>query len=239
MPARPAVFFITGTDTGVGKSFVGAGILQAAREAGLSTAALKPIAAGCEETPDGLRNEDALLLQQQCTLDLSYEQINPVALPLPVAPHIAAVQAGRRLDIDRLVGFCRAVLLKRADVTVVEGAGGWRVPINHRHTLAELPRRLDIPVILVVGIRLGCINHALLSAEAIRADGLPLAGWVANHVDPHMPYAADNVATLESLIDAPCLARIPWQEDFHPGSSCAGFFDVRQLQQRAAGAAAN
>ncbi len=219
------VYFVTGTDTGVGKSYVSAGLLKAAMAAGYSTAALKPIAAGCVDTAEGLRNEDALLLQQYCSLPLSYEQINPVALALPLAPHIAAAQARRRLDVERLLGFCRAVLMQKADLTVIEGAGGWRVPLNARHTLAELPRRLEVPVILVVGIRLGCINHALLTAEAIRADGLLLAGWVANFIDADMPFADENVATLEALLGTPCLARLPYRQDFS-GSDCADQFDI-------------
>ena len=222
------VFFVTGTDTGVGKSYVAAGLLQMALAEGLSTAALKPVAAGCDMTPDGLRNDDALLLQKYCSPSLLYEQVNPVALPLAVAPHIAAAQAGQRLEVERLLGFCRAVLMQRADLTVIEGAGGWRVPLNARHTLAEIPRRLQIPVIMVVGIRLGCINHALLTAEAIRADGLELAGWVANCVDARMPCREENIATLVSMLDSPLLATIPWQQDIER-SSCAPLFDPAQI----------
>ena len=209
----------------MGKSYVSAGLLKSALAAGYTTAALKPIAAGCIDTAEGLRNDDALLLQQFCSPPLSYEQINPVALALPLAPHIAAAQAGRRLDVERLLGFCRAVIMQKADLTVIEGAGGWRVPLNARYTLAELPRRLEVPVILVVGIRLGCINHALLTAEAIRADGLKLVGWVANHLEADMPFAEENVATLEALLETPCLARLPYQSDF-PGSDCADRFDM-------------
>lgn len=206
----PSHFFVTGTDTGVGKTLISVALLQAANAKGLSTAGLKPIAAGCEKTPDGLRNEDAVLLQQAMSEELSYEQINPIALEPPMAPHVAAEQAGKRISAERLAGFCRGVLMQRTDFVVVEGAGGWRVPINHRETLASLPRLLNLPVILVVGMRLGCLNHALLTAEAIRRDGLPLAGWVANVIDPNMPALDECIATLEQVLPAPCLGHIPF-----------------------------
>lgn len=212
MSSSRKVFFVTGTDTGVGKSLVSASLLHAALQQGLSTAAVKPVASGCSDTPDGLRNDDALLLQQHCSPALAYEQINPIALAPAIAPHLAAEQAGLRLDADRLAGFCRAVMMQRAALTIIEGAGGWRVPLNSRQTLADVPRLLNIPVLLVAGIRLGCINHALLSAEAIRADGLQLAGWIANELEPSMPVAEENIGTIAALIGAPCIGRIPWQE---------------------------
>src|SRR5690606_33228444 len=202
-------FFVTGTDTGVGKTLVSAGLLLAARDLGLTTAALKPVAAGCETTPEGLRNEDALLLQSVITQSLAYEQINPIALEPAIAPHIAAQQARRLWSVDRIACFCRA-RLGHADLTQVEGAGGGRVPLNPSETLADLARQLRLPVILVVGIRLGCINHALLTAEAIARDGLTLAGWVANHLDPDMPVQAENVASLAQRLPAPCLGQVPW-----------------------------
>lgn len=204
-------FFVTGTDTGVGKTFISAALLIAAKNRGLSTAALKPVAAGCEVTADGLRNDDALLLQAVITENLTYEQINPVAFEPAIAPHIAAQQAKRVLSVDRLAGFCRGVL-NSADFTLVEGAGGWRVPLNPSETLADLPRVLNLPVILVVGIRLGCINHALLTVEAIVRDGLQLVGWVANLIDPEMSNQQENVASLAQRIAAPCLGVVSWQD---------------------------
>jgi len=201
-------FFITGTDTGVGKTLVSAALLLAAKNRGLTTAALKPVAAGCDDTADGLRNEDALLLKSVITEALTYEQINPVALEPAIAPHIAAKQAKRSLSVDRLAGFCRGVL-NTADFTLVEGAGGWRVPLNTTETLADLAKTLKLPVIMVVGIRLGCINHALLTAEAITRDGLQLAGWVANCVDPDMPFQQENIASLEQRLPAPYLGVVP------------------------------
>ena len=203
-------FFIAGTDTDVGKTVIAAGLLAAANARGLQTLAIKPVAAGCEKTDEGLKNADALLLLQTMSRELPYTQVNPVAFEEPIAPHIAADNAGKRLTASQLAGYCRGVLMTAGDFTVVEGAGGWRVPLNSIETLANLAGELNLPVILVVGIRLGCINHALLTAEAIRHDGLPLAGWVANHIDPAMPYAKENVETLASLIQAPLLGSVPY-----------------------------
>ena len=209
-------FFIAGTDTDVGKTLVAAGLLDAANKRGLSTVAQKPVAAGCHRTAEGLRNDDALLLQQTMSLKLPYEQVNPVAFEPAIAPHIAAEQAGKRLLVSQLVGYCRGVLMRRADLTIIEGAGGWRVPLNRAETLAGLARELDLPVILVVGMKLGCINHALLTVEAIARDGLPLAGWVANQLNSDMPCYQENVLSLKSLIRAPCLGEIPFLEQPSP-----------------------
>jgi dethiobiotin synthetase len=203
-------YFVTGTDTDVGKTVIAAGLLAAANNKGFSTAALKPIAAGCEMTPDGLRNADALLLQRTMSMPLTYEQINPVALAPAIAPHIAAAQAGVKINIDRLAGICRGVLMQRADLTLVEGAGGWRVPLNGREFLSRLAVELQLPVILVVGMRLGCINHALLTAEAIARDGLQLAGWVANRCQAEMSCYAENVETLKGFLRAPCLGEVAY-----------------------------
>lgn len=201
-------FFVTGTDTEVGKTAVAAGLLRAAAAAGMSTAAVKPVAAGCDE--QGC-NEDALALQQAMTFDLPYEQINPVALHAAIAPHIAAQQEQRRLRASTLGGYCRGVMMCGADFIVVEGAGGWRVPLNASETLAHLAVDLQAPVILVVAMRLGCINHALLTAEAILRDGLRLAGWVANSVsDAEMGCYSENLATLIDQLPAPLLGEIPY-----------------------------
>lgn len=201
-------FFITGTDTDAGKTLVATGLLAVARQRGLSTLGLKPVAAGCARGEQGLRNSDALALQAQTSIGLVYEQINPIALEAAIAPHIAAQREKRTLSADRLAGFCRSSL-NQADFTLVEGAGGWRVPLNPRETLADLAQILRLPVVLVVGIRLGCINHALLTAEAIRHDGLPLAGWVANVLDADMPALQENIDSLAQRIPAPCLGVVP------------------------------
>lgn len=204
-----AAFFVTGTDTEVGKTTVAAGLLHAARLAGLSTAAAKPVASGCVLTADGLRNDDALALLSQSTLALRYEEVNPHAFEPAIAPHLAAREAGVLLDVAALQGPVQAILDKRADFTLVEGAGGWRVPLAGQATLSDLAIALQLPVILVVGVRLGCINHALLTAEAILRDGLTLAGWVANVVDPQTSRLEDNLATLAERLPAPCLGYIP------------------------------
>ncbi|MFA5676925.1 MAG: dethiobiotin synthase [Pseudomonas sp.] len=202
-------YFVTGTDTEIGKTTIAAGLLHAARMRGLSTAAVKPIAAGCTRTADGLRNDDALTLQAECEPPLDYDVLNPVALEPAIAPHIAAVEAGMLLTARQLANACQHVFERNADLTLVEGAGGWRVPLNDQQTLADLAIELGEPVILVVGLRLGCINHALLTAEAIAADGLRLAGWVANQVDPHMDRQQPNLDTLKRCMPAPLLGVVP------------------------------
>ncbi len=221
-------YFVTGTDTEIGKTTVAAGLLHAARMAGLSTAAAKPVASGCQRTADGLRNEDALVLLGECTLALRYEEVNPLAFEPAIAPHLAAREAGVVLDVAALHGPVRAILDKRADFTLVEGAGGWRVPLAGRATLADLPIALNLPVILVVGVRLGCINQALLTAEAIARDGLVLAGWVANLVDPQTSRLEDNLATLAERLPAPCLGYLPRLAEATP-AAVAGYLDLGLL----------
>ncbi len=216
-------FFVTGTNTEVGKTYATAALLHAAAQQGLTTAAVKPVASGCEQTPDGLRNSDALTLMAAMTQDLEYQQVNPVALEPAIAPHIAAMEAGKRLDVSRLVGICRGVISGKPDLVLIEGAGGWRVPLTPGTFLSDLPKEMELPVILVVGMELGCINHALLTAEAIRRDGLQLAGWVANFVRgpvSDMPRADANLMTLKALLPAPCLGVVPFDAsaDFRNGA---------------------
>jgi dethiobiotin synthetase len=218
-------WFVTGTDTGVGKTAVSCALLVAAARAELRTAAVKPVAAGCDDTG---RNEDALLLQACMTEPLDYEQVNPVALPDAIAPHIAAHRAGKRLQASRLAGLCRGVMLGGADFVLIEGAGGWRVPLSPRETLADLARELGVGVILVVGMRLGCINHALLTAEAIRRDGLTLSGWVANQTGERMDCHEENLATLRQMLPAPLLGDLPFIAEGSP-EMLAGHLDIRGL----------
>ncbi len=220
--------FIAGTDTDVGKTIIAAGILQAANNKGLSTIAVKPIAAGCERTEEGLRNADALLLQKTASIELSYDQVNPIAFEPSIAPHIAAEQAGRRLDADRIAALCRGVLLRPADLVVIEGAGGWRVPLNNRQTIADIPKMLKTPVVLVVGMKLGCISHTLLTVEGIVRDGLPLAGWVANQIDADMSCYAENLQTLKNMLSAPLIAEVPYSENCSP-ENIAQFVDIDAL----------
>lgn len=202
-------FFVAGTDTGVGKTLVTSALLLAARQRGFSTLGLKPVAAGCEQTDAGLRNDDAVALQAASTVAVSYDQVNPIALREAIAPHLAAKHEGRSLQAARLAGLCRGALSK-ADLVLIEGAGGWRVPLTGRETLAQLAVELQLPVILVVGIRLGCLNHALLTAEAVRNDRLQLAGWVANVIDPETAFIDENIETLERWLGAPRLATLPY-----------------------------
>lgn len=217
--------FITGTDTDVGKTLVGCGVLAAANRQGLRTAAIKPVAAGCEVTEQGMTNTDALQLQAAASHKLSYQQINPVALEPAIAPHIAAAEAGLRMSASRLVGYCRGVSLLPVDMVIIEGAGGWRVPINSRETLADVAQELECAVIVVVGMRLGCLNHALLTMEAIRRDGLQIAGWVANILDTEMPRLQENIDTLKQSIDEPCLGIVPRLDDLSP-EQVASFLTV-------------
>jgi dethiobiotin synthetase len=226
-------YFVTGTDTDAGKTLVSRLLLYAAAARGLTTAALKPLAAGARETPDGLRNDDALQLMAAATHKLPYAQVNPMCLPDPLAPHLAALRAGRRVNVERLVGFCRGALLQRADFTLIEGVGGWRVPLNEREYLSGVVQALRIPVLLVVGLRLGCLNHALLTAEAISRDGLTLAGWVANTRDPAMAERDANVATLratlEATLGAPLLGVVPHLHDTADIQAQADLLDLSLL----------
>ncbi len=202
-------YFITGTDTEVGKTRVAAGLLFCAEQRGMATAAAKPVAAGCDD--NGL-NEDALLLQAAMSEVATYEQVNPFALQAAIAPHIAAEEEGRALEVSALSEYCRSVMSGPADFVVVEGAGGWRVPLNDSETFADLAVALQAPVILVVAMRLGCINHALLTAEAVRRDGLTLAGWVANIPGEKMARHEQNMDTLKRLMEAPLLGEVPFLE---------------------------
>jgi dethiobiotin synthetase len=221
-------YFIAGTDTEVGKTTISAGLLQAARRAGLSTLGAKPVASGCESTADGLRNSDALALMAESTLSLPYAAINPLAFEPAIAPHIAAREVGATLTVPALLPGMRNVLAQQADFTLVEGAGGWRVPLDGQASLSDLAIALGLPIILVVGVRLGCINHALLTAEAIARDGLGLAGWVANIVDPHTARLDENLATLAQRLPAPCLGRVPYLAN-PSAAAVADYLELHQL----------
>jgi dethiobiotin synthetase len=201
-------WFVTGTDTGVGKTRIAAGMLAALAARGLSTAAYKPVATGCLPGGDGLRNEDAVILQDAVTQRIDYERINPVALAPAIAPHLAAAEVSVTLDAAELASM--ADRLPSADGLVIEGAGGWRVPLSSTETMADLALALCAPVVLVVGIRLGCLNHALLTADAIERDGAVFAGWVANIMEPEPERVADQIASLEQRLNAPMLGRVPW-----------------------------
>ena len=203
-------FFVTGTDTDAGKTLISEALLLKAAQQGLRTIGLKPLAAGAAMTETGLQNDDAQKLRQAATEKLPYEQVNPVVLEPPIAPHIAAAQAGRRLTVSRLAGFVRGAMMTPADLRIVEGAGGWLVPLNERECLNGLAKELDLGVILVVGLKLGCLNHALLTARMIAADGLRLVGWIASEIEPDMPVRDENLTTLQAMLPAPCLGFVPY-----------------------------
>jgi dethiobiotin synthetase len=199
---------ITGTDTGVGKTEIACGLLAAFKARGIPAVGMKPIASGCMPGDDGLQADDAIRLLAASGVDAPYAEVNPYALADPIAPHIAAGQAGVEIKVGAIRKAYRA-LAQRAERVVVEGVGGWRVPLGPALALSDLPNALGVPVILVVGLRLGCLNHSLLTAESIRARGVRLLGWVANEVDPDMRARDENIATLAALIDAPTLGVVP------------------------------
>jgi len=201
--------FITGTDTGCGKTEITLGLMSHLQRAGLMVLGMKPVASGAEQTPQGLRNQDARRIQRQGSLALRYEQVNPFVYSPAIAPHLAAAQAGRPIQVGPILNEYDR-LSELADVMVVEGIGGWRVPLGPRLSLPDLVRALDLPVILVVGMKLGCLNHALLSQESIRHAGLELRGWIANQIDPAMQAWEENLATLSHWLDAPCLGEVPY-----------------------------
>ena len=199
--------FVTGTDTGVGKTLVSQMLLYRLRLTRTAVAGFKPVASGCEQTSEGLRNADALSLQRASSIALPYASINPYAFAPPIAPHIAAEQAGVSIDCEYIR---RGIACVAAECVVVEGVGGWLVPLNRGQTIADLAQLLGLPVVLVVGLRLGCLNHALLTAEAIRSRGLELAGWIANQVEPGFMCCDENIAALQERLAAPLLLRLPW-----------------------------
>ena len=206
MTAR--VLFVTGTDTGVGKTVIACALVRAFAARGERVAVLKPIASGAERTPQGLRNSDALALLQAANVPLTYAEVNPYCFEPAISPHIAAEDARIRVDtgtiredLERLRG--------RSHRVVIEGAGGWLAPINDRESMADLARTLKSPALLVVGLRLGCLNHAQLTRQAIDAAQVPFAGWIANRMGPAMEREAENLATLERRLGEPALAIVP------------------------------
>jgi dethiobiotin synthetase len=207
--------FVTGTDTGVGKTLCSAALLHALARRHASVVGMKPVAAGLVAHGGAMVSEDVLALRAASTLAVPPALDNPVALPEPLSPHLAARRAGRVVRVAELLAPARE-LQRQADALVVEGAGGWRVPLNDDETLADFALALGAPVVLVVGLRLGCLNHARLTAEAIRRDGLVLAGWVANRIDPAMAAADENLDHLRATLGAPLLGVVPWSASPDP-----------------------
>ncbi|MCK5648516.1 MAG: dethiobiotin synthase [Gammaproteobacteria bacterium] len=218
-------YFITATDTDAGKTFVSAGLLQSWSALGYKTLGFKPVASGCQITAQGLRNDDALKLIAAANVSLDYEIINPYAFEPAIAPHIAARHAGVTIDLQTIVS---SILQhqQQADYVLVEGVGGWLVPLNEQQSLADLACLLNFPVILVVNLRLGCINHALLTAQAIAQKGLTIAGWIANSTEPqsnaggeNITYPEETIQSLKARLNAPLLGVLPHLSDTEHDSS--------------------
>ncbi len=214
----PKHVFVTGTDTEVGKTRIATGLIAVLQKQGLKVAGMKPIASGCDWLDGQWQNEDALAMMAQSNVTLPYSVVNPYAFEPAIAPHIAASQVNTEVSISKIKAQFEQIN-GEAEAVVVEGAGGWLVPLNHTETMADLAVALDLPVVLVVAIKLGCINHALLSIESIQQRGLRIAGWVANHLD-RQGESADIIDTLKQHIAAPCLGVVPTLVD---GQSAADF----------------
>lgn len=215
---------MTGTDTGVGKTITSCALLHAFAMTGKSVVGMKPIAAGCEQG----KWRDVEQLAAAGTISAAREWINPYALVPPIAPHIAAQQAGLVIDLA-IIQQAFSALKERAEVLIVEGVGGFLVPLDERHDTGDLARALALPVVLVVGLRLGCLSHALLTARAIHASGLSLAGWVANQIDPHMASQAENIRALQQRLDGPLLGILPFCEELDT-KELAGLLDITRLR---------
>jgi dethiobiotin synthetase len=223
----PRGIFITGTDTGVGKTLVTAALLHAFSQLGVRAVGMKPVAAGAEQIDGVWVNDDVVALRQASPVDAPLDLVNPYLFREAIAPHIAAERKGVRIEVPRIVEAWEA-LSARADVVLVEGAGGFLVPIGPERDLADLAVALGLPVLLVVGMRLGCLNHALLTAEAIERRGLTLAGWVANRLDPSMAVYDENLASLVARLKAPLLAEFPHWSSPEP-SRAARFISPQGL----------
>lgn len=202
-------FFITGTDTGVGKTCATIALMQYFKQQGQTVVGMKPISAGCEWLEGQLKNKDALLIQQHASIQLPYEKINPYAFELPVSPHLAGKD--HPVQINTVIQYFND-LSNIADVVLVEGAGGWLAPINNKEDIADLAKALDIPVIMVVAVRLGCINHAKLTFQSIMSTGVKCNGWLAMCIEPDMLKVDENIETLRNYISVPLLGVFPFME---------------------------
>ena len=212
-------FFITGTDTEIGKTFVSSLLIKLLVEEGLKVVGMKPIASGAKKIDEGLKNDDALSLMQASNVDVGYEKINPYVFEPAVSPHLAAEDAGVEIDLKKIKSNF-AELEKKSDVVIVEGVGGWYAPLSYNCTVADLAEELNQPIILVVGLRLGCLNHALLTAQAIRQSGLPIAGWIANYVEKDFSVAEKNIQTINHFLnDIPFIGTVSHQTNSNEQSS--------------------
>lgn len=200
--------FVTGTDTDSGKTWVSLGLIEWLKGRGKTTLAMKPVASGSDRADGELVNSDALLLQQHASFEVDYQLVNPYAFEPPIAPHIAADKVGIDICMNTILGNFQ-MLRQRSEVVVVEGVGGWEVPLSQSCAVADMARILDLPIILVVGMRLGCLNHAILTCEALERSGCRILGWVANHVDPEFSCVQENIRTLTAKLSIPLLGVVP------------------------------
>ena len=209
--AKANGFFITGTDTEIGKTVVSSLLIRQLVNAGHKVLGMKPIASGCEKTQDGWFNEDVASLMQAANVELPVDLINRYHFEPAIAPHIAAEQEDIQIALDDIVADYRQCS-KQADYVIVEGVGGWQVPLNKQQSVADLAQQLGLPVVLVVGVRLGCINHALLTVQSIRSQGIKLAGWVANCCEPDAVCIQENITSLQNRISEPMLGVVPYMQ---------------------------
>jgi dethiobiotin synthetase len=208
--------FITGTDTDIGKTYVSVGLLKGYRALGLSTLGIKLVASGCERMGDQYYSQDAKALQSVSSVQLPYHQINPFAFGPAIAPHLAAAEVGSELSVAALTAHLASLPPSLADITLLEGAGGSHIPLNHHETMADFLREAALEVLLVVGLRLGCLNHAILTWRTLRAEGIRVIGWVVNCIDPTMPYQTDNINTLKQHLPIPYLGCVPHHKENQP-----------------------
>lgn len=219
--------FLTGTDTEIGKTFISAALLRALAKNELKVAGLKPIASDAQPVQGVMKNDDALQLQEAANVTLSYEEVNPYCFEPAIAPHIAADLAGVALSVERLQQS--VAIPEQAEIVLIEGAGGWLTPLNHKETYADWVEQSGYEVILVAGMKLGCLNHAMLTVRDIERRGLKLVGWVANFAQGKMNMAEDNVQWLKSNIDAPCLGIVPLQDASQDADAVSQLLDVSSL----------
>ena len=208
-------YFVTGTDTGIGKTWSTVALMQYFKNQGKTVIGMKPVASGCDESEGVLKNEDALLLQKYASVAVSYQDINPYAFALPVSPHIAAEKSGVEIELDIIMAKYQQ-LEGQADVVLVEGVGGWMVPLSPRQSVADLAQRMGLPIIIVVGMRLGCINQAKLTFAAINQSGVKCLGWIASCVERDMLMLDENIQTLRQATELPLLAVFPYMDTLNP-----------------------
>lgn len=211
--------FITGTDTGIGKTYVSVQLLNVFHQMNLSSIAIKPVATGCDHFQNRLFHPDALLLQQHASISLPYSYINPIAFKLPIAPHIHAKKNNLILSVQSIMNLIQPALNYPADIYLIEGAGGLCVPFNLKESWIDFIRAVNANIILVIGIKLGCLNHSILTYEKIKQSQLPFIGWIANCIDPHMSYTADNIKTLEQWLGEQPLDIISYRGTFNKSFS--------------------